>query len=101
MIDNNTMVLIFCIATFVAQIGFLIFIYFSLIAYSKDQVEAMRKLLELLQKEFQSNQEQHKELLESFNTNDQKLFDNLVDTKKNMFNLAVFLGYRPRNLEDI
>jgi hypothetical protein len=75
--------------------------YKSSIAYSKDQAESMKKLLELLQKEFKINQDQHTELLETLTNNDQKLADTLTDAKKNIFNLAIFLGYRPRNLEEI
>lgn len=86
---------------FSAQIFCFYLFYRASLAYSKDQAESMKKLLELLQKEFKFNQDQHTELLETLSNNDQKLADTLGDAKKNIFNLAIFLGYRPRNLEEI
>ncbi len=101
MIDSLTFFTVVFACGSIAQIFSLVICYRNLTSYSKDQANAVKMLLELLQKEFQSNQTQHTELLESLTANDQKIADSLADSKKNIFNLAVFLGYRPRNLEEV
>jgi len=83
-------------------ISIVIYFFYSRSNYNVnvDQVEAVKKLIELFQKEFSANTSQHKELLENLSENDQKLLDQISDAKKNIYNLAVFLGYRPRNIDD-
>jgi predicted PurR-regulated permease PerM len=101
MIDSSMFLIIVFACGSIVQIVSSIICYRNIISYSKDQAMAVKMLLELLNKEFQSNQTQHTELLESLTANDQKIADSLADSKKNIFNLAVFLGYRPRNLEEV
>ena len=77
MIDSLMFLIIVFACGSIVQIVSSIICYRNIISYSKDQAMAVKMLLELLNKEFQSNQTQHTELLESLTANDQKIADSL------------------------
>lgn len=91
------LVILVSVLSFLASL----YLYRKMYLLNKDQVDVAKMLLDLLEKEFQSNQVQHTDLLENFNEINKRTNDQIAETRKNIFNLAVFLGYRPRNLEDL
>lgn len=77
-----------------------------------DNANAFKILVEFVNKNFEKNMEDHENIVKvisendekivvSLTENDQKIVDMVSDSQKNFLNLAMFLGYRPRNLEDL
>lgn len=77
-----------------------------------DNANAFKMLVEFVNKNFEKNMEDHENIVKvisendekivvSLTENDQKIVDMVSDSQKNFLNLAMFLGYRPRNLEDL
>lgn len=69
-------------------------------------------LVEFINKNFGKNLEDHENIIkivtendekivQSLTENDQKIVDLISDNQKNLVNLATFLGYRQRNLDDL
>lgn len=100
--------------TIVNTILFGIVFYFLRYQYLvlKDNAEAFKMLVEFVNKNFEKNLEDHENIVkvvnendekvvQSLTENDQKIVDMISDMQKNLINLAMFLGYRPRNLEDL
>ena len=69
-------------------------------------------LVEFVNKNFEKNLEDHENIVKvivdndekvvlALTENDQKIVDMISESQKNFINLAMFLGYRPRNLEDL
>lgn len=84
--------------------------YFYLVL--QDNANAFKMLAEFINKNFEKNLEDHVNLTNiiaendekvvlSLTENDQKIVDMISENQKNLINLAMFLGYRPRNLEDL
>ena len=78
----------------------------------QDNASAFKMLVEFVNKNFEKNLEDHENIIkivgdndekvvQSLTENDQKIVDMLSESQKNFINLAMFLGYRPRNLEDL
>lgn len=78
----------------------------------EDNANAFKMLMEYVDKNFQKNLEDHENIIKiigendekivtSLTENDQKIADLISENQKNLINLAFFLGYRPKNLEDI
>lgn len=78
----------------------------------KDNADAFKMLTEFINKNFQKNLEDHENIfnvigendekvVEKLTENDQKIVDMISEMQKNFISLAMFLGYRPKNLEDL
>jgi hypothetical protein len=78
----------------------------------QDNANAFKMLVEFVNKNFEKNLEDHENIVKvigendekvvlSLTENDQKIVDMISESQKNFINLAIFLGYRPRNLEDL
>jgi hypothetical protein len=78
----------------------------------QDNANAFKILVEFINKNFEKNLEDHENIIkivgendekvvQALTENDQKIVDMISETQKNFINLAMFLGYRPRNLEDL
>lgn len=77
-----------------------------------DNANAFKILVEFVNKNFEKNLEDHEKIVKvigendekvilALTENDQKIVDMISESQKNFINLAMFLGYRPRNLEDL
>ena len=78
----------------------------------QDNANAFKMLVEFVNKNFEKNLEDHENIVKvivdndekvvlALTENDQKIVDMISESQKNFINLAMFLGYRPRNLEDL
>lgn len=78
----------------------------------QDNANAFKMLVDFINKNFEKNLEDHENIIkviadndekivQSLTENDQKIVDMISESQKNFVNLAVLLGYRPRNLEDL
>ena len=78
----------------------------------QDNANAFKMLVEFINKNFAKNLEDHENIIkiigdndekvvQALTENDQKIVDMISETQKNLVNLAMFLGYRQRNLEDL
>lgn len=90
-------------------------VFYSLWQYflvMKDNVAAFALMVEFMTKNFQKNLEDHENIAKiivdtdekvvtTLTENDQKIVDMVSENQKNLVNLATFLGYRQRNLEDL
>lgn len=92
--------------------GFVFYILRQQYLVLKDNAEAFGMLVEFINKSFIKNLEDHESIIkiigdndekvvQSLTENDQKIVNLVSETQKNIVNLAMFLGYRPRNLEDL
>lgn len=96
------------------------FVYFCVVFYLlryqylvlRDNADAFKILVEFINKNFGKNLEDHENIIkivtendekivQSLTENDQKIVDLVSENQKNLMNLAVFLGYRQRNLDDL
>lgn len=95
-------------------ISFALIFYFLRYQYLilQDNANAFKMLVEFVNKNFEKNMEDHENIVKvisendekivvSLTENDQKIVDMVSESQKNFLNLAMFLGYRPRNLEDL
>lgn len=100
--------LIFLLIFFFLVIYFLRYLYLVL----QDTANAFQMLTEFVKKNFEKNLEDHENIIKiigdndekvvlNLTENDQKIVDMISENQKNLINLAMFLGYRPRNLEDL
>ena len=78
----------------------------------QDNANAFKMLVDFVNKNFEKNLEDHENIIKiigendekvvvALTENDQKIVDMMSESQKNFVNLAMFLGYRPRNLEDL
>ena len=77
-----------------------------------DTASAFKMLVDLINKNFTKDFSDHEEMIKTITTNDEKVIDSLsendqkimnaiTESQKNLVSLAYYLGYRPRNLEDL
>jgi hypothetical protein len=94
------------------SIGLSYFYYRQNYLVLKDNADAFKLLVEFLHKNLEKNFSDHEQLVKvvtdndekvvaALTENDQKIVNLIVEEQKNIVNLAYFLGYRPKNLEDL
>jgi hypothetical protein len=92
--------------------SFIFYIFRQQYLALKDNADAFRMLIEFINKSFIKTLEDHESIIkiigdndekvvQSLTENDQKIVNLVSETQKNIVNLAMFLGYRPRNLDDL